>query len=110
MRLCCHLVGSRLLIASVVCCSVRSKRGNFVNTPFTVWHKKSEKCREHKHAQYHQDAFLMAERFIASIEKQASNISAKVDARKAANIERYQTVAKTKAEALLFCGRYGKIR
>ena len=80
-------------------------RGMFVSKPFRVWNKKSEKVKEHKSCLYHQKALEQAEHLKQSIEHPHTTITAQVDARKAANIERNRAVLKSIARAVLYCGR-----
>ena len=89
-------------ISCVLFCKSRKTKGKFVNTPFTVWHKRAEKCRDHENSKYHQEALILADKFVMSIEKPASNVSTIVDVRKAANVEHNRSVVKSVAEALFF--------
>lgn len=91
----------------LVSCSVpiTQAREQFVNRPFRTSQKKSEKCKDHEHTQYHQEAMHLADAFALSVEKPEATVAALIDSRKAANTERSRAILKSVAEAILFCGR-----
>lgn len=68
-------VDGAFCIYCTIFCSDSSK-GAFVNKPFRVWNKKSEKVREHENSLYHQRALEQADNFRRSVEQLQSIISA----------------------------------
>ena len=91
----------------IVCamfCTDPSK-GYFVSKPFRIWNKKSEKAKEHVQSKYHQKCTELADDLKFTIEHPHTTIVSKLDAHKAANIERNRSLLKSIASAVLFCGR-----
>ena len=80
-------------------------RGIFVNKPFRVWNKRSEKAKEHESSLYHQRCMELAENFKRAVEHPEVTITSQVDARKAENIQHNRIILKSLASAVLFCGR-----
>ena len=74
-------------------------KGQFVNHPFTAWHKRAEECKEHELTQYHQECLQQA------VEHPTSTVSILLDTKKAANVERNRTIMKCVLEAVIYCGR-----
>lgn len=91
--------------ACALFCKNRAGKGLFVNAPFRTWQKKAEKCKDHEHAKYHQEALQLAEEFVHSIEQPATTVVCMVDRRRAQNIERNRSILKCVADAILYCGR-----
>ena len=83
----------------------RRNKGQFVNRPFTAWHKRTEKCKEHELTQYHQESLQQAEIFTQAVEHPTSTVSTLLDTKKAANVERNRTILKCVLEAVIYCGR-----
>ena len=91
-------------ISCAIFCTDLSK-GIFVNKPFRVWNKRSEKAKEHESSLYHQKCLELADTFKHNVEHPDASITSQVDARKAANIERNRSILKSLATAVLFCGK-----
>ena len=75
-------------------------KGQFVNRPFTAWHKRTEKCKEHELTQYHQES-LQAEKFTQAVEHPTSTVSTLLDTKKAANVEKNRTILKCVLEVVI---------
>ena len=67
--------------------------------------QKSEKTKEHVQSHYHQKSMELADNLKFTIEHPHHTIVSKIDARKAANIERNRSLLKSIARAILYCGR-----
>ena len=91
------------IVCAIFCTD--SSKGFFVNKPFRVWNKKSEKTKEHINSLYHQKCMELADNLKHTIEHPQMAITSQIDARKAANIERNRSILKSLASAVLFCGR-----
>lgn len=60
--------------ACALFCKNRAGKGLFMNVPFCTWQKKAEKCKDHEHTKYHQEALQLAEEFVRSIEQPATTV------------------------------------
>lgn len=67
--------------------------------------QKSEKTTEHVQSHYHQKSMESADNLKFTIEHPNNTIICKIDARKAANIERNRSLLKSIARAILYCGK-----
>ncbi|ELT97505.1 hypothetical protein CAPTEDRAFT_193465 [Capitella teleta] len=83
----------------------REKLGIRVNRPFTQWHKKSEKFKEHEKAAYHRRATQDAEVFIRSIENSCANIDIMIDDQERLNVQKNRHILKCMIECVLLCAR-----
>ena len=92
-------------IACALFCKNRTSKGQLVNSPFCAWHKKAEKCKDHEHAKYHQEALQCAEEFVHTIEQPTTTVASMVDRRRAQKIEGNRSILKCVADAILYCGR-----
>ena len=100
-----ELLHGAFCIACALFCKKRRNKGQFVNRPFTAWHKRTEKCKEHELTQYHQESLQQAEIFTQAVEHPTSTVSTLLDIKKAANVERNRTILKCVLEAVIYCGR-----
>ena len=91
------------IVCAIFCTD--SSKGYFVNKPFRVWNKKSEKTKEHVNSLYHQKCMELADNLKHTIEHPQMAITSQIDDRKAANIEHNRSILKSLASAVLFCGR-----
>ena len=80
-------------------------RKTFVVSPFRLWHKKTQKCKDHELTQYHQKALQLSHDFIRSVESPETSVVALIDTRRAANIERNRHILKCVADVILHCGK-----
>ena len=99
-----EVVDGIFCIACTLFCCAESK-GKFVTQPFSTWNKQGEKMSAHKHLNYHQTACEKADLLIQHTEKPQTTISALVDNRRVANIQKNRAILKSIAAAVLFCGR-----
>ena len=99
----CLMGRSALLVRSSA--KKRRNKGQLVNRPFTAWHKRTEKCKEHELTHYHQESLQQAEIFTQAVEHPTSTVSTLLDTKKAANVERNRTILKCVLEAVIYCGR-----
>ena len=75
----------------------------FVTKPFKMWHKKSEKCKEHETLKYHDTAMQLAHDLIHEVESAKTGVLMLADKQRAANIEKSRKLLKRVIRAVLFC-------
>ena len=80
-------------------------KGKFVTQPFSTWNKQGEKLNAHEHLNYHQTPCEKVDLLVQRIEKLQATISALVDNRRMANIQKNRVILKSIATAALFCGK-----
>ena len=74
-----ELLDAAFCIACALFCPMRAGKGQFVNCPFTAWHKRSETCDAHQKSRYHQESLQLAEEFAYTIEHPTSTVSTLLD-------------------------------
>ena len=99
------LDGTFYITCALFCKKKRRNKGQFVNRPFTAWHKRTEKCKEHALTQYHQDSLQQVDIFTQTVEHPISTVSTLLDTKNAANVERNRTILKCVLEACIYCAR-----
>ena len=100
-----ELLDGAFCIASALFCQNRPNKGISVNRPFTTWHKRSEKRKEHQRAKYHQGSLQLTEEFIHTVNRPTSTVAALLNTRKPENIERNRSIVKRVLQAIIYCCR-----
>ena len=92
-------------ISCALFCRNRATKGQFVNTPFRHWQKKSEKCADHQNSKFHQESLSLADQFCMQIEHPERGVVALINTQFARNIERNKHILRCIVDAILYCGR-----
>lgn len=76
-----ELLDGAFCITSALFCASPATKGQFVTKSFQAWNKKSEKCKEHEHSVYQQEAMEQANNFVHSVEHPEATVVTRVDAK-----------------------------
>lgn len=86
-------------------CRNRENKSNFVNKPFTQWHKIKEKLNEHTNSKYHMECAIDSANFVLKHEQPERTLPFIVNDEKRVRCKENRHILKMIAKTILFCGR-----
>lgn len=85
----------------------RQHLGQFVNNPFSSWHKTAEKCTSHAKTTYHRDAMILSNAFRKKHERPDQTLPHRISTEKASRIATNRHIIREIIQSILFCGKQG---